>query len=66
MPYVNIQLTDEGMSREKKAELIKATSNMLETIMNKPASTTFVVIEEVPEESWGVGGVSVAEIKRQK
>lgn len=66
MPYVNIQITDENLSTDKKAQLIQATSQMLEDILNKAPSTTFVVIEEVPEENWGFGGISVAERKSRK
>ena len=66
MPYVNIQVTDENVTTEQKAQLIQAATKMLENILAKPPSSTFVVIEEVPLENWGFGGVSVAELRKRK
>ncbi|HVJ44161.1 MAG TPA: 4-oxalocrotonate tautomerase family protein [Dongiaceae bacterium] len=73
MPYVNIQVTREGtlpgQSRttpEQKAALIKGVSELLLRVLNKPLSATFVVIEEVELESWGVGGLPVEEYRRQQ
>jgi 4-oxalocrotonate tautomerase len=66
MPYVNIQVTDEGVSREQKQELITATTNLLRDVLGKDPSTTFVVIEEVPTDNWGVGGELVTDIRARK
>jgi 4-oxalocrotonate tautomerase len=66
MPYVNIQVTDEGVSREQKQELITATTNMLRDVLGKDPATTFVVIEEVSTDNWGVGGELVSDIRARK
>ena len=66
MPYVNIQITDEGVSREQKQELITATTNMLRDVLGKNPSTTFVVIEEVSTDNWGIGGELVSDIRARK
>lgn len=66
MPYVNIQITDEGVSREQKQELIAATTNMLRDVLGKNPSTTFVVIEEVSTDNWGIGGELVSDIRARK
>ena len=34
-------------------------------VLNKPPGLTFVLIQEVEMEDWGVGGVPVAEYRRQ-
>lgn len=65
MPYVNIQITREDTSAEQKAELIAGATELLQRVLDKPAASTFVVIEEVALENWGFGGQSVAAIKRQ-
>ena len=61
MPMVTIQVTREGSSpdrgavtAEEKAALIKGVSQLLLDVLNKPLDATFVVIEEVPLENWGV------------
>lgn len=64
MPYVNIQVTREGVTSAQKAQLIKGATDLLVEVLNKSPATTFVVIEEVEMENWGVGGLPVAEYRR--
>lgn len=64
MPYVNIQVTDEGVTRAQKRELIARATQMLVDVLGKDPATTFVVIEEVPTDNWGVAGQSVTERRR--
>ncbi len=65
MPYVKIQVTDEGVTAEQKAELIKGTTELLRVVLNKNPATTFVVIEEVPLDNWGVAGLPVEQFRQQ-
>ncbi|MEP6833283.1 MAG: 4-oxalocrotonate tautomerase family protein [Gemmatimonas sp.] len=67
MPYVNIKITREGATPEQKAALIAGVTDLLVRVLNKSPSTTFVVIDEVEMEDWGVGGLPVSEYRaRQK
>lgn len=72
MPYVNIKITKEGgpngvgPSAEEKAALIKGTSDLLKQVLDKDPVTTFVVIDEVALEDWGIGGLPVEEFRQQK
>ena len=66
MPYVNIQVTNEGVSCEQKQELITATTNLLRDVLGKDPASTFVVIEEVPTDNWGVGGELVTDLRARK
>jgi 4-oxalocrotonate tautomerase len=65
MPYVNIKITREGATTEQKAQLIKASTDMLKTILNKNPQTTIVVIEEVDTDNWGIAGESVT-VRRKR
>ncbi len=65
MPYVNIKITREGATREQKAALIKGITDLLVTVLDKNPATTFVVIDEVAFEDWGVGGLPVDEYRSQ-
>ncbi len=38
---------------------------MLADVLNKPPALTFVVIQEVEMEDWGVGGLPVEEYRLQ-
>ena len=61
MPYVNIKLTPPGVSAEKKAEVIAGVTKVLQDVLGKKPELTFVVIDEVEPEDWGIGGRSVAQ-----
>ena len=64
MPYVNIKVTREGVTKEQKAALIKGVTELLLNILDKAPSTTFVVIDEVELEDWGIGGLPVEEFRK--
>lgn len=59
MPYVNIKITKEGVTPEKKAELIKGVTSLLVDVLGKNPQTTVVVIDEVDTDNWGIGGETV-------
>ncbi|KTE21063.1 tautomerase [Sphingopyxis sp. H050] len=59
MPYVNIQITREGVTPEQKAELIAGVTNLLKNVLGKNPATTVVVIDEVETDNWGIGGMPV-------
>ncbi|MEI2297628.1 tautomerase family protein [Ensifer sp. MJa1] len=65
MPYVNIKITREGATAEQKKALIKGVTDLLQTVLNKAPASTFVVIDEVALEDWGVGGLPVDEYRRK-
>jgi 4-oxalocrotonate tautomerase len=66
MPYVNIKITREGATPEQKAKLIKGVTDLLADVLHKDPATTFVVIDEVAVEDWGVGGLPVPEYRRRQ
>ncbi len=66
MPYVNIRITREGATPEQKARLIKGVTDLLVEVLDKSPATTFVVIDEVAMEDWGVGGLPVDQYRREQ
>ncbi len=64
MPYVNIKITREGATDAQKARLIKGVTQLLVDVLAKTPATTFVVIDEVAMEDWGVGGLPVEEYRK--
>jgi len=66
MPYVNIKITNEGVTAEQKAELIKGATDLLFRVLGKNPKTTFVVIDEVATDNWGVGGETVTVLRRRE
>ncbi len=72
MPIVTIQITREGSkpgqdraTAEEKATLIRGVSELLRDVLGKPLDSTFVVIEEVPTDNWGRGGLPTLEHRRR-
>lgn len=63
MPYVNIKITREGATPAQKAELIAGVTELLQRVLDKNPAMTFVVIDEVALEDWGIGGLPVQEYR---
>lgn len=66
MPYVNIKITDEGVTKEQKEALIKGTTQLLVDVLGKNPATTVVVIDEVNTDNWGIGFNQVTELRKGK
>ncbi len=66
MPYVNVRITREGATPAQKAEIIKRVTDTLVEVLDKDPATTFVVIDEVALENWGVAGVPTDEYRRRR
>jgi len=65
MPFVNIRITKDGATAEQKQKLIKGVTDLLVDVLDKNPATTFVVIDEVETDNWGIGGESVSEIRKK-
>ena len=65
MPFVNIKVTNEGVSADQKTALIKGVTDLLADVLGKDPATTVVVIEEVDTDNWGIGGESIT-LRRQR
>jgi 4-oxalocrotonate tautomerase len=63
MPYVNIKITREGATAEQKAALIRGATELLVKVLDKNPATTFVVIEEVDTDNWGIAGETVTTLR---
>ncbi|BDH62767.1 4-oxalocrotonate tautomerase [Lysinibacillus sp. PLM2] len=64
MPFVNIKITNENVTPEKKAQLISGATQLLVDVLGKNPATTVVVIEEVETDNWGIGGETVTERRK--
>lgn len=59
MPYVDVKVTKDGVTKEQKEEIIRGVTNLLRDILGKNPQTTVVVIDEVETDNWGIGGETV-------
>ena len=65
MPYVNVKITREGVTAKQKQALIEGITLLLKDELGKNPETTFVVIDEVDTDNWGIGGESVTTRRKQ-
>lgn len=66
MPYVNVRITRESTTPDQKRAVIAGITDLLVNVLGKDPATTFVVIDEVPLEDWGVAGLPVDEYRHQR
>ncbi|MBC8645227.1 tautomerase family protein [Flavobacterium lindanitolerans] len=65
MPYVKIELTREGVTREQKQQLIAGVTNLISDILGKDPNLTHIVLQEIELDDWGFAGEQVS-ILREK
>ena len=63
MPYVNIKVTDEGVTRDQKKALIAGVTSVLQQVLGKNPKTTVVVIDEIHLDNYGMAGLPVPEFR---
>lgn len=65
MPYVKIEVTREGVTREQKQQLIKGVTDLITGVLNKDPQLTHVVIQEINLDDWGYAGEQVSVLREQ-
>jgi len=66
MPCIRIEITREGVTREQKKQLIAGATELMVRVLDKDPASTFVVIDEVDLDNWGVGGLPVVEWRHEQ
>lgn len=65
MPYVKIELTREGVTREQKESLIAGVTKLITAILDKDPQLTHVVIQEIELDNWGYAGEQVSVLREK-
>jgi 4-oxalocrotonate tautomerase len=65
MPYVNVKITKDGVTREQKAQIIKEITETLQRVLGKRPDHTHIVIDEVDTDNWGFAGMLTTEYRKQ-
>ena len=65
MPYVKIELTREGVTREQKQELISGITSLVTEVLNKDPHLTHIVIQEIELDDWGYAGEQVSVLREK-
>ncbi|WP_078429398.1 tautomerase family protein [Alkalihalobacterium alkalinitrilicum] len=62
MPYLNVQIL-KGASTAQKEEVINGVTKVIQEVLGSKPESTFVVVQEVDNEDWGVGGKTIKNIR---
>nr|WP_298116359.1 4-oxalocrotonate tautomerase family protein [uncultured Pseudomonas sp.] len=65
MPFVNVRITRDGVTREQKAQVIREITETLQRVLNKNPELTHIVIEEVDTDNWGFAGITTTEYRQR-
>jgi 4-oxalocrotonate tautomerase len=65
MPFVNVKITKDGVTREQKAQIIQEITDTLVRVLNKKPEHTHIVIEEVELDNWGFMGQLTSEFRKK-
>ncbi len=63
MPYVKIEVTREGVTKQQKQQIIKGVTEVITNTLNKDPHLTHVVIQEIDLDDWGYAGEQVSELR---
>jgi 4-oxalocrotonate tautomerase len=66
MPFVNIRITKEGVTPAQKLALIEGVTDLLSQVLNKNPATTFVIIDEVDMDNWGLDRENITTRRRRE
>ena len=66
MPYVNVKITPDGATAERKARVIAGITRVLVEVLDKDPAQTMIVIDEVATDDWGIAGESVTTRRRRE
>lgn len=67
MPVIQVTMTEEdgGTTPEQKQALIQRLTQTFVEVMGRGEKTCVVTLQQIPTDQYGIGGRSVAEIRKQ-
>jgi 4-oxalocrotonate tautomerase len=66
MPYVNVRITKDGVTKEQKAQIVEEITQTLYRVLGKKPEYTHIIIDEVEPENWGFAGMLTTEYRKQQ
>lgn len=65
MPYINVKITKDGVTKEQKAQIVREMTQTLVNVLDKKPEHIHIVIDEVELENWGYAGKLTTEFRKQ-
>ena len=66
MPYINLQITDTGVTREQKAQVVREFTETLVKVLGKKPDHIHIVIDEIKTDNWGFAGSLTTDYLKKK
>lgn len=65
MPYINLKITKDGVTKDQKAQIVKEFTDTLVRVLGKKPEHTHIVIDEIETDNWGFAGVLTTEYRKK-
>jgi 4-oxalocrotonate tautomerase len=65
MPYINVRITKDTVTREQKAQIISEMTGTLVRVLGKKPEHTHIVIDEIDPDNWGFAGELTSDLRRR-
>ncbi len=56
MPFVNIKITRDGITRAQKAQVVREVTDTLVRVLGKQEEHVNIIIDIVEDQDWGFAG----------
>ncbi len=66
MPYINVKITKDGVTKEKKQRIVEEMTQTLVSVLGKQPEHIHIVIDEVDEENWGFAGMLTTDYRKNQ
>ncbi|MBO6535809.1 MAG: 4-oxalocrotonate tautomerase family protein [Balneolaceae bacterium] len=63
MPYVNVKITKDGVTKLQKQQIVEDITQSLVNRLGKKPEHIHIVIDEVEVENWGFAGMLTSEYR---
>ncbi|MFK7959629.1 MAG: 4-oxalocrotonate tautomerase family protein [Phycisphaerales bacterium] len=63
MPYINVKITRDGVTREQKRAIVAEMTDTLVRVLGKQPEHIHIVLDLVDDENWGYDGMLTDEWK---
>ncbi|MCH7677683.1 4-oxalocrotonate tautomerase family protein [candidate division KSB1 bacterium] len=65
MPYVNVKITKDGVTKSQKEQIVRDITNSLVKTLGKKPEHIHIVIDEVETDNWGFAGMLTTEYRKK-
>ena len=66
MPYVNVKITRDGVTKAQKQAIVRDITASLVNNLGKQPDHIHIVIDEIDTDNWGFAGMLTTEYRAQK